>query len=155
LDLSHNAIADPAIVDVLAAAVPALRVLYLTGNPCVAAVPHYRRTMVCRLRSLTFLDDMPVFEKERRLAEAWMRGGHEAEHRERAAMAEEQRERDRRNFEALDQLMGSSRSRTDDEKPGDLIVYDLEKDDAGDDQPDKGIVVPETLGPSKDFDDID
>lgn len=145
LDLSNNSISDPSIVETLAK-ITTLRVLYLTGNPVIAAVPHYRRTLVCRLKSLTFLDDMPVFEKERRLAEAWERGGHEAEQQERAAMAQEQRERDKRNFDALDALMASAPGR--DENPtatttavaGDVVVEDLEEVDR------KPIVVGETTG---------
>ena len=39
---------------------------------------HYRKTMICELPHLSYLDDRPVFEDERRCAEAWRAGGLEA-----------------------------------------------------------------------------
>jgi dynein assembly factor 1, axonemal len=48
-----------------------LRCLYLRGNPVVSKVRNYRKTMIATIKSLTYLDDRPVFEVERRCAEAW------------------------------------------------------------------------------------
>lgn len=70
LDLQHNNIADPALLDILKR-MPALRCLYLKGNPVVGKLPSYRKALVAALPGLTYLDDRPVFEEERRCAEAW------------------------------------------------------------------------------------
>ena len=82
LDLSNNLLNDPEIIHVLKA-MPELRQLNLMGNEVVRKIPNYRKIMIIRLKQLTFLDDRPVFPKERACAEAWVVGGLDGERKER------------------------------------------------------------------------
>ncbi|XP_013141984.1 PREDICTED: uncharacterized protein LOC106106007 isoform X2 [Papilio polytes] len=82
LDLSHNRLEDPLIVDVLADMM-VLKVLVLTGNPVVRNIPAYRKTLTLRLKELLNLDNRPVFPRDRACAEAWQRGGLQEEIAER------------------------------------------------------------------------
>ncbi|XP_038123875.1 dynein assembly factor 1, axonemal [Cyprinodon tularosa] len=104
LDLSHNLLHDPEILSVLET-MPELRVLNLMGNKVVKKIPNYRKTMIVRLKQLTFLDDRPVFPKDRACAEAWAKGGLDGERKER----EEWETRERRKIQ--DSLDGMERIR--------------------------------------------
>jgi len=54
--------------------IPELKCLYLKGNPLVSNMKNYRKTMVASMPCLTYLDERPVFEDERRLTMAWSVG---------------------------------------------------------------------------------
>ena len=41
------------------------------SNPVIPKIQNYRRNMISKLKKLTYLDDRPVFEKERLATEAW------------------------------------------------------------------------------------
>lgn len=56
-----------------------LKVLYLKGNGIIKTIQHYRKTLINRLKNLTYLDDRPVDEADRLGSEAFFRGGLEAE----------------------------------------------------------------------------
>lgn len=101
LDLSHNQIDDEEIGPRVLFKMPQLACLYLQGNPVVSKIRHYRKTMIVNIRTLNYLDDRPVFPKERRLCDAWQAGGVEAERNERATIREEEERRDKENFEYL------------------------------------------------------
>uniref|UniRef100_A0A3B4FS42 Dynein, axonemal, assembly factor 1 n=1 Tax=Pundamilia nyererei TaxID=303518 RepID=A0A3B4FS42_9CICH len=103
LDLSHNLLHDPDVLPVLEA-MPELRVLNLMGNQVVKKIPNYRKNMIVRLKQLTFLDDRPVFPKDRACAESWAVGGLEGERQER----EQWDTRERKKIqESLDGMRGA------------------------------------------------
>ncbi|CAM9719836.1 unnamed protein product, partial [Phaeothamnion confervicola] len=109
LDLQHNHIEDPAVMDVVAA-VPGLRVLYLMGNPIIKVIKHYRKTIVSRCSGLKYLDDRPVFDDERMRCTAWARGfaaggvdaANTAERAEIVRLRDEKRGEDERQHHAFE-----------------------------------------------------
>jgi len=71
------------------------------NNPVIKKISNYRRIMISRCKSLTYLDDRPVTINERLATEAWVIGGIPAERAERQRQREEERERHNRNFEGI------------------------------------------------------
>lgn len=89
---------------------PNLAVLYLQNNPFIKKFKNYRKTFIYSLPNLKYLvifvitisfynkkneykqDDRPVFDDERRYAEAFQRGGLEEEKAERKRYKEEKEE---------------------------------------------------------------
>ncbi|XP_018606928.1 dynein axonemal assembly factor 1 isoform X2 [Scleropages formosus] len=110
LDLSHNQLRDPAILTILEA-LPELRVLNLMGNKVVRNIPNYRKTLIVRLRQLTYLDDRPVFPKERACAEAWAAGGLEAEQAEREKWETRERRKIQESVDAMLAIRDRARQR--------------------------------------------
>ena len=110
LDLSHNNLEDPDIIGIFEQ-MPHLSVLNLMGNDVVREIRNYRKTLTARIPSLKYLDDRPVFEDDRRIAEAWARGGREAEAAEREAIKQEKRDKERRNAEAFSRMQDDARQR--------------------------------------------
>ena len=53
--------------------------------------------MIARLPTLKYLDDRPVFDDDRRNAEAFARGGLDEERKEREIIKQEKADRDERN----------------------------------------------------------
>ncbi|EFC36509.1 predicted protein [Naegleria gruberi] len=86
-----------------------LRLLRLEGNEMLKKIPNYRKKIIGSLPSLTYLDSMPIFDDERRTVTAWMKGGLDAEREERKIMAQEKKDKERRNFEAFEQLIQQSK----------------------------------------------
>ena len=83
---------------------PNLRVLRNGGNPVTRNMDNYRRRLICQNKELRYLDDSPVEEDERRTAEAWGRGGKEAEKAERAKIKEEKKQRQLENIRAFNRM---------------------------------------------------
>ncbi|NXX94522.1 DAAF1 factor, partial [Centropus bengalensis] len=100
LDLSHNNLSDPNIITILEA-MPNLRVLYLMGNQVIRKIANYRKTLTVQLKQLTFLDDRPVFPKDRACAEAWALGGPEAERAEKEKWENRERKKIQDSIDAL------------------------------------------------------
>uniref|UniRef100_A0A8C6JXJ0 Dynein axonemal assembly factor 1 n=1 Tax=Melopsittacus undulatus TaxID=13146 RepID=A0A8C6JXJ0_MELUD len=100
LDLSHNNLSDPAIITVLET-MPNLHVLNLMGNQVIKNIANYRKTLTVRLKQLTYLDERPVFPKDRACAEAWAVGGLEAEKAEREKWETRERKKIQDSIDAL------------------------------------------------------
>ncbi|MEE6510295.1 hypothetical protein FKM82_029809 [Ascaphus truei] len=110
LDLSHNKLADPAVIDILRS-MPNLRVLNLMGNEVIKKIPNYRKTITVQLKELTYLDDRPVFPKDRACAEAWARGGREAEKEERERWETKERKKIQDSIDALSEIRRQAEER--------------------------------------------
>lgn len=62
---------------------PNMAVVYLQNNEFTKKISHYRKTIITKIPNIKYIDDKPVFEDEKRFAEAWARGGLEEERKER------------------------------------------------------------------------
>jgi len=102
--LQGNEIDDETCVDEIFCKMTNLKVLYLMKNPFVKKIRNYRKTLISKLPELRYLDDRPVFEDDRRYAEAWTRGGVEEEKEERLKIRAEKDAKHQeyhRNFKAM------------------------------------------------------
>jgi dynein assembly factor 1, axonemal len=77
--MRDNQIADPLSIVPFFSQLSTVTCLYLAGNPAVRLVSHYRREMTVKMPGLYYLDDKPIFEDDRLIAEAFARGGKEEE----------------------------------------------------------------------------
>ncbi|XP_070762666.1 dynein axonemal assembly factor 1 [Enoplosus armatus] len=110
LDMSYNLLHDPEILLVLES-MPELRVLNLMANEVVKKIPNYRKTMIVRLKQLTFLDDRPVFPKDRACAEAWAVGGVEAERKERQQWETRERRKIQDSLDSMAEIRKKAQER--------------------------------------------
>ena len=112
VDLQQNKIDGDAEEMVrLFASMPKLACLYLPGNPIVSSLRHYRKRMISEIPGLAYLDDRPVFPLERLCAEAWAKGGLEAEKAARAAHKAEEEDKQRRDREYLTSIREAARAK--------------------------------------------
>ena len=52
-----------------------IAVVYLQNNQFNKQISHYRKVLITKIPALKYIDDKPIFEDEKRYAEAWGRGG--------------------------------------------------------------------------------
>lgn len=71
------------------------------NNPFVKKMSGYRKTVIAKIPTLTYLDDRPVFDDDRRRAEAWFRGGIEEERLEIKIIKKEKDDKHWANHEAF------------------------------------------------------
>ena len=84
LDIQNNEITEnPEEILSLLEKIEKLKVLYLKGNDIVRLINNYRRTIIVKLKNLTYLDDRPVREEDRIGAKAYLEGGYAAEQKAR------------------------------------------------------------------------
>ena len=105
VDLSDNYLTDPAILPEIFEKMPNIRVLYTQGNKFCNKIPAYRKTMIHKLPLLTYLDDRPVFPEDRRRAEAYARGGIEAERAEVKQIKKEKEDSHWKNHEEFQNMV--------------------------------------------------
>jgi dynein assembly factor 1 len=109
LDVQDNRIDDPDVVPEVFTRMPGLRVLYLKGNPAAKKIINYRKSLTVYCKDLRYLDDRPVFEDDRRTAEAFNRGGIEEQRAEQKRIREEKNEKHDRNMRAFSEMVENSR----------------------------------------------
>ena len=90
LDLSKNELGGEDVVACLAGIVT-LTSLNLDGNPIARKLAHFRKKMIISCKNLRYLD-RPVFPEERAAAEAWDRGGSQAEQDAKASLLQSKRD---------------------------------------------------------------
>ncbi|KAK3103168.1 hypothetical protein FSP39_016967 [Pinctada imbricata] len=100
LDLSHNKIEDPKCLEIFGA-MKSLRVLNLMGNGVIRQIKNYRKTIIVKCKHLQYLDDRPVFDKDRACAEAWGEGGVEKEREVRDEWANTERKKIKQSLDAM------------------------------------------------------
>jgi len=115
LDIQDNRIDDENILPEIFEKMPNLLVLYTQNNPFCKKIQSYRKTMIARLPKLQYLDDRPVFPEDRRFAEAWYRGGLEAEREERAKFKKEEEEKHIQNHLAFRAMIEGFRRQKEEE----------------------------------------
>jgi len=141
VDMSHNELNDPEVLTVLQE-MANLKVCVLTGNPIIRVTTQYRKTMITTIPKLTYLDDRPVFPKERCTAEAFMAGGRDAERAARTEFMNKEKDKQARGIQHLMDIQARARAerlagdgdadRTDSEAElSDVETDESETDDAG------------------------
>lgn len=91
---------------------PNLKVLYLQNNGVSKggnAIQSYRKTVISKIKPLRYLDDRPVFEDDRRHAEAFSRGGLEEERAERAKIKKEELDKHHEYHRKFKEMMRKAR----------------------------------------------
>jgi dynein assembly factor 1 len=127
LDLQDNYISDPAILEEVLYKLPNLSVLYLQNNPVTKRVDNYRKTLISKIPTLKYLDDRPVFEEDRRRAEAFARGGMEEERKEIKRIKKEKDDKHWANHEAFRLMVNKAKEEKKSKEQQDKEAQDYKK----------------------------
>ena len=98
LDISDNYIQDVNIIDEILSKIINLKVLYLSGNEVTRKIPNYRKTLIGKIKNLTYIDNKPIFNDEKRYALAFCKGGFEEERKEREKVKNEKKEKEEKRI---------------------------------------------------------
>lgn len=109
LDIQDNKIDDPDVLPEVFMRMPGLRVLYLKGNSAAKKIVNYRKSITVYCKDLRYLDDRPVFEDDRRTAEAFNRGGLEEQRAEQKRIREEKSQKHENNMRAFQEMIDNSK----------------------------------------------
>ena len=109
LDLSNNLIDDEEVLKQVIYRLPKLSVLYFAGNPVCGKMKGYRKELINFMPGLKYLDNHPVFESERRFAQAFVKKGIRGEREEREKWNKEQEEEKNRNRLAFREMIEKKR----------------------------------------------
>ena len=109
VDISDNYIEDERLLEEVWMKLPKIAVIYMQANPCIKKMRNYRKTMISTLPTLKYLDDRPVFEDDRKFAEAWSRGGLDEERKEREKVRKEKEDEHWRNHDAFTEMIKKAR----------------------------------------------
>eukprot|EP01064_Diplonema_japonicum_P028394 TRINITY_DN4349_c8_g1_i1.p1 TRINITY_DN4349_c8_g1~~TRINITY_DN4349_c8_g1_i1.p1 ORF type:complete len:477 (+),score=161.71 TRINITY_DN4349_c8_g1_i1:70-1431(+) len=97
------------VIDLLSK-LPSLACLYIQGNELPNQTRYFRRKMVGTIKTLTFMDERPVFPDDRRATDAWVTGGFEAEQAERDAIREEKKQAEKASMKKYKAMQEAARA---------------------------------------------
>lgn len=112
LDIQGNKVNDPELIDDILVKMPNMKVLYLQNNGISKSgntIKNYRKTIIAKIKTLRYLDDRPVFEEDRRHAEAFNQGGIDAERAERDLMKKEKNDAHHEYHRRFKEMMREAR----------------------------------------------
>ena len=110
LNMNNNTIENEDFAEVIKP-LQALRVLRMEGNGVTRQMKNYRRRLTLMFPELRFLDDAPVTEEDRRLANAWNEGGLQAERAERILIKKEKDEQHAEHMRKFNELVEKGRQK--------------------------------------------
>ena len=117
LDISHNGLSvdkeageEPEDVIKLLEQLPVLACLYIQSNELPNQTRYFRRKMVGTIKTITYMDERPVFPEDRRTINAWMVGGFEAEDAERDLIREEKKAAEKQSLKKYKEMQEKGRA---------------------------------------------